>query len=1246
MNKINTRKALNPAYRKHKPLRKEVTNFITELQTCINAVKLSDENNESEEHIKYHFTTFFKNTFYANNYINTKDRIDLAIYTENNPKSEVSVLIEAKKPSNKNEFLKEDNLNKKALQELLLYYLRERIDNNNNSIKHLIATNGYEWYLFKAEDFYTYFFKNKALLKEYQNFRDGLKDSSKNELFYNEIAQKYIGEIQDKLPFVYLNFAQTNFQKLSDAHLNTLYKIFSDVHILGKTFGNDSNQLNKAFYNELLHIIGLEEIKEKGKKIINRKKQENRDYASLLENTIFHIEDRDYLSKIKSIPNNSDKQFNAGLELCLTWINRILFLKLLESQLVTYHQNNQKYRFLHTKFINGFDDLNDLFFSALAKPIEQRHPKYKDKYQEIPYLNSSLFEKNTLENEAFEISALNNDEIQIYNNTVLKNSKGKKQQGKLPTLDYLFQFLDAYDFATDGNEGITDEIETKTLINASVLGLIFEKINGYKEGSFYTPAYITMYMCKETIRRAVVQKFKEHENNQIENFQDLKQYCSRFFKSEDLKRLNNIVNSIKICDPAVGSGHFLVSALNELIVIKNELRILTDAKGILLNCDIEIVNDELYITNQNNGLLFEYNPKSKESTKIQHTLFHQKQTLIENCLFGVDINPNSVKICRLRLWIELLKNAYYTPKNTLQTLPNIDINIKCGNSLISRFNLNDDLKEAFNNKELNYSFIDYKNAVAEYKDTNDKNRKKEVLQIIEQVKNNFKSTLDNSFIQKYQKIQGTLINEQERQKNLINFGEKIKKSEKDELKKLQIKAQKAFQEKEEITNNAIYHNAFEWRFEFPEVLSEDGNYIGFDAVIGNPPYFQIQYSEYSSMDYFSKYKVFEKTGDIYSVFFEKGIEILNELGILSYITSNRFCTTNYGESTRNYLSKTEIISLVNLNDVDIFDEANVGTLISILRKNDINLLKNNIKIIDIKELNQAHSIQKISNNSLRNINQSFFDNKQWIFTSKKIFTLKDKIEKKGTPLKNIQDLKINRGITTGANAIFIIDKKIGNSMIKVNPKNSEILKPVLKGAEIKRYFAKDYSNYIILSKTNVNIKEYPEVYTYLKKHKAKLENVYEAKKGTKKWYELRKCSYYDSFTQDKLIWTKLSNINSFAISNKSEYSIDSTSFAIGENLKYYSAILNSKLIYFYFKLGSVIWGKDGIKWFGNYFDNLPIIIPSNYDILNIEEKVNKILSIKKENPESDTSVLEKQIDQMVYKLYGLTADEVAIVEGF
>ncbi|MCG8183688.1 DUF7149 domain-containing protein [Tenacibaculum piscium] len=1260
MNKINTRKALNPAYRKHKPLRKEVTNFITELQTCINAVKLSDTNNESEEHIKYHFTTFFKNTFYANNYINTKDRIDLAIYTENNPKSEVSVLIEAKKPSNKNEFLKEDNLNKKALQELLLYYLRERIDNNNNSIKHLIATNGYEWYLFKAEDFYTYFFKNKALLKEYQNFRDGLKDSSKNELFYNEIAQKYIGEIQDKLPFVYLNFAQTNFQKLSDAHLNTLYKIFSDVHILGKTFGNDSNQLNKAFYNELLHIIGLEEIKEKGKKIINRKKQENRDYASLLENTIFHIEDRDYLSKIKSIPNNSDKQFNAGLELCLTWINRILFLKLLESQLVTYHQNNQKYRFLHTKFINGFDDLNDLFFSALAKPIEQRHPKYKDKYQEIPYLNSSLFEKNTLENEAFEISALNNDEIQIYNNTVLKNSKGKKQQGKLPTLDYLFQFLDAYDFATDGNEGITDEIETKTLINASVLGLIFEKINGYKEGSFYTPAYITMYMCKETIRRAVVQKFKEHENNQIENFQDLKQYCSRFFKSEDLKRLNNIVNSIKICDPAVGSGHFLVSALNELIVIKNELRILTDAKGILLNCDIEIVNDELYITNQNNGLLFEYNPKSKESTKIQHTLFHQKQTLIENCLFGVDINPNSVKICRLRLWIELLKNAYYTPKNTLQTLPNIDINIKCGNSLISRFNLNDDLKEAFNNKELNYSFIDYKNAVAEYKDTNDKNRKKEVLQIIEQVKNNFKSTLDNSFIQKYQKIQGTLINEQERQKNLINFGEKIKKSEKDELKKLQIKAQKAFQEKEEITNNAIYHNAFEWRFEFPEVLSEDGNYIGFDAVIGNPPYIK----ERDAKDIFSPIRKSPKWRDylqgkmdLWYFFLHQAFNVAKKDAHISYITNSYWVKSDGAKVLINRI-KTEktLYEIVYFDDYPIFDEVSgkhmIHSYINSLNDDNykvqlINVDKENFtkNINDEKkvELDNTEVIESTSINldvSLNTIFKDCVELGELFNVSVGIQESSDKVAIKNIPKELMLKFK-------GGEGVFVINKK-ELELLKLNEDELKILKPYLNTHNVNKYSVNFSDEYLIFSDKIIREQIKENKYPNLKKHLDKM-SPFITSSNLPYGLHRDRSSKFNPFDAPKLICPGMFKKPNFTYDEENYYV--GFSFSViwqkdkNYDLKYLLMLMNSKLGEYWFNSNGKKRGI-GVDIGVKVFRQFPIKEISEKEQTPFIEKVDKILSIKKENPESDTSVLEKQIDQMVYKLYGLTADEVAIVEGF
>lgn len=1199
MNKINTRKALNPAYRKHKPLRKDVANFIVQLQDCINAVKLSDDNGESEEHIKSHFTTFFNSTFYADNYINTKDRIDLAIYTENNAKSDVAVIIEAKKPSNKAEFLRKDNLNKKALQELLLYYLRERLENNNNNIKHLIATNGYEWYLFKGEDFYKYFFKNKALIKEYEDFRDGLKDTSKNELFYDEIAKKYIAQVEKELPFVYLDFTQTNLSELKDEHLNTLYKIFSDVHILGHPFGNDSNQLNKTFYNELLHIIGLEEVKDKGKKVINRKVENSRDYASLLENAIVILEDRDYLSNIKSIPNGEEKSFDAGLELCLTWVNRILFLKLLESQLLAYHKKDEKYKFLNADFINGFDDLNDLFFSALAKPIDERHPKYKDKYQNIPYLNSSLFERNTLENEAFEISALNNDDITIYSGTVLKDTNGKKRKGKLATLEYLFQFLDAYDFATDGNEGIEDNLETKSLINASVLGLIFEKINGYKEGSFYTPAYITMYMCRETIRRTVIQKFKEQENDQIESFEDLQSYCGRLFKVDDLKRLNAVVDSVKICDPAVGSGHFLVSALNELIVIKNELRILIDAKGVPLRCDIEIVNDELYVIDDN-GLLFEYNPKDKESARIQHTLFHQKQTLIENCLFGVDINPNSVKICRLRLWIELLKNAYYTPQNQLQTLPNIDINIKCGNSLISRFNLEDDLKDAFKNKEVNYSFLDYKNAVSEYKETNSKERKREVLEIINEVKNNFKSTLDNAFLSKYQKAQGDLINEQERQSNLKNFGEKIKKSEKDALKKLKTKAEKAFLEKEEIINNAIYHNAFEWRFEFPEVLADDGSYIGFDTIIGNPPYIQLSKIKSTSIEE-KKYLLnkFNTSGgrlNTYIFFIHQSKNISNNNGFVSYIIPNTILTQDYYKDTRGLLLKDIKLYEIGYFDSLPFQDAVVETVIISYSK------VKNINFVDFVKFSKTN--YKFD----KSVPLSKFISDESYRISYTLDELTESIFEKESILKLNQLADINQGIALKG------DKTL--SIRKSNDNNNYY--KVLDGRNINKYSINWVDTYLDYSLDRI--------------HSCKTKTIFE----TNEKLFFRRVSANLMFTYDDEKYFALNTLVVINIKKAKKEEVQ---------LKYLLAVLNSSLMqYIYkhkFKSTKTVFSEIQAKSVGL----LPIksILLEGQDVFS--NKVNQILSLKKSNPESDTAKLEAEIDQIVYNLYGLTADEIAIVEN-
>jgi len=528
-----------------------------------------------------------------------------------------------------------------------------------------------------------------------------------------------------------------------DEHqLISLYKIFSPEHLLKLPFANDSNSLDKNFYSELLHIIGLTEIKEGGKKLIQRLQPAARQPGSLLENAISQVES---LDKISRLPNpeefgetEEERLFNIGLELGITWINRILFLKLLEAQIIRYHRGDKSLEFLNLSKIADFDDLNRLFFSVLAKKQSERSRDIQNIYTQVPYLNSSLFEPTELEQSTIVISNLRSENLEIFVGTVLKDSQGKKRTGEINALAYLFEFLNAYDFSSEGGEAIQED--NKTLINASVLGLIFEKINGYKDGSFFTPGFITMYMCRETIRRAVIEKFNQSQGWDCQSIEDV------YERIKDKTAANDIVNSLKICDPAVGSGHFLVSGLNEIIAIKSELQILVDKEGkTLRDYRVEVVNDELIVTDDD-GNIFEYNPRNRESQRVQETLFQEKQRLIEGCLFGVDINPNSVKICRLRLWIELLKNAYYKADNELETLPNIDINIKVGNSLISRFGLSNDL-QVFSRKS-RLSIESYKDAVRVYRNAEDKSQKHEMKRLIEEIKGSFRQTLQGDNPQK------------------------------------------------------------------------------------------------------------------------------------------------------------------------------------------------------------------------------------------------------------------------------------------------------------------------------------------------------------------------------------------------------------------------------------------------------------------------------------------------------------------
>ena len=1188
---LKPRKALNKAFLKVKPNRTEIEGFKTNLITLLERTNET----ESEEFHKNLISDFLKDTYYKqNHFINTKGRNDLVIHNGQNANSTVGVIIEAKKPTNKAEMITTQKLNAKAFQELVLYYLRERITLKNLEIKHLVATNINEWFIFDEHLFERLFAQNKSFVKQFEYFEVSKKTT---DVFYKEIAEPFIANITSEIEFTYFNIQEyqkplRNANKEDDNSLIALFKLLSPEHLLKLPFANDSNNLDKRFYSELLHIIGLNETKVGSKKIIERNKAGERNTGTILEDAIIQLDSLDKLNRLEKPSQfgktKDEKLFNVALELSITWINRMLFLKLLEAQLINYHKSDKSYSFLNFEKIKNYDDLNSLFFQVLARKYDERNEDVKKAFEKVPYLNSSLFEPTDIEQVTLFISNLKDEKtIPIFSQTVLKNQQGKKQTGNISTLQYLFEFLDAYDFGAEGGEDIQED--NKTLINASVLGLIFEKINGYKDGSFFTPGFITMYMCRETIRKAVVQKFNETKNW---NCQDLNELYN---KIDNLKEANDIVNSIKICDPAVGSGHFLVSALNEIIAVKNDLKILQDRDGKRLKeYQVEVVNDELIVTDEE-GELFEYNPGSKESQRIQETLFYEKQTIIENCLFGVDINPNSVKICRLRLWIELLKNAYYKNTTELETLPNIDINIKNGNSLVNRFALDADLKTALKNSKWNIN--SYRLAVNTYRKAENKEQKREMEQLIATIKSDFRSevSLNDPKVKKLSKLKGELTNLAS-QTRLFEMSKKEKADWNKKVQQLTEETKKFETEIEEIKANKIFENAFEWRFEFPEVLNDDGDFVGFDVVIGNPPYIPLEAFEISERKFFSnKYSQLERKYETSVPFILEGLSFLNNKGHLAYIAPITWQTgENYSKFRNYFFGNFGLEKLINL-PFNIFEDAYVDTALYFIckerksyysiyafdKKAKVESLENleyiKFKVSEIKSPDYKLIIDKTAHQFSR------FDSEEFV--------------QFGSITKSTQGLS-------------------GSNFPEANDESSDFIFPFLaKGNVYNYYLIKD------------------SVYNTDLSDKKNLIQFYQAEsKILIRRIISRQNRLSVTYCNEKLVFKK--DINPFIpIDDKFD-------------CLFLTGIIASKLISFIYLNSSSIATKDDFRQTTlTELRKLPIPNVDENKQKNISGIAKKILEVKKTQPNADTTNLETQIDQLVYQLYELTQEEIKIVEG-
>lgn len=1204
--------------------------------------------NEDEEHNKTWIRDFLTHSFYEDPYqVNTSKKVDQAIFGPDS--SHPWILMEVKAPNNSAEMPKNSHFDRKSFFQLVLYYLKEEKEQDNHEIKHLAITNGFEWYVFERKLFYNSFGTNHDLWKKIRRYE---RENKTHEEIYNEVIAPEVRKVQDTFTYVYFDLRKFATQ-ISDSNIvhkrgfEALCKFFSPMHLCMLPYDFDHNHLDTKFYNELLYLMGVEEKRVGQLDVIQRLPKTKRQHYSLLEQTIWHLTE---------LGVKEDELYDTAMSLVILWINRILFLKLLETQLVNFNEGNQDFKFLSPSgsepaVVKSYHDLFDLFFKVLSKTEQERDRKMGNRYDRIPYLNSALFEVSEVEKLYFTINALPHGNIDVFSATVLKDEKGKVLKGSLDSLQYLLRFLEAYDFGSYEGEEEKEEEEQKTLIDASVLGLIFEKINGYKEGAYFTPGYICEYMCREAIERTVIAQMNKHFNwkcNTIDQIVEKLEYHN----PEVRREANEVINNIRICDPSVGSGHFLVSALNELILLKSKLHILEYSEHArnyshqrVDGYYLDIVDDELIVTDAETGNTYSYNQKDTQSQALQRTLFEEKRHIISHCLYGVDINPKSVDICRLRLWIELLKNAFYD-QGRLQTLPNIDINIKQGDALMSHIKVQVKTEvdsQTSVSKSTRDITTEYKDLTNVYKKGSGHANRFELQKKLFEVKREFRSYIQHDF---------------------MDF----------EIARMK---------KEDTEQNYL-----EWVLEFPELLDDDGQFLGFDILIGNPPYIGLGANSGRLRKRYQKrkYQTFDSNGDIYFLFYERALQLLRQGGLLCFITSDKWLRNDAAKNLRNFLVKHSLpLQLLDFPGINLFKRATVVNNILLACNQEGAKTPILCATTEGKDVNDVKDITSFVEEN--QICCQFAENQQWLILPDDKRGIMQKMLEKGKPLGKWEDAKVRYGVKTGRNEAFIIsstqrEQILATCKTEEERKRTEaVLHPFIEGCDIHRYRHQWADKWVIgfYPKLKFVIDNYPTLKNYLlhysknwliqqgysdiatdeikmqefgtyyleqsgkpviidgKELKDINGNIIKSRKKTShKWFETSdNIAFHQEFKETKIAWGNLNNQASCTWMPE-EMHINAPAVMVTPGTKYLLAVLNSRLADFFMQTIAVVRNGGYYEYKPQFVKMIPVIEnPTQEQIMKIESLVDRALTGDKE--------AEKEIDEMLARMYGLTPEETRLV---
>ena len=879
---------------------------------------------------------------------------------------------------------------------------------------------------------------------------------------------------------------------------------------------------------------------------------------------------------------------------------------------------------------NFFDDyLEPLFYTGLNKNRGDG-AFFPPLHRRIPFLNGGLFE----EMEGYDWRN---------NNFSIPNEYFSNLETKGRDADGILDVFDRYNFTMAEDE----PMEREVAIDPEMLGKVFENLLDVKDrkskGAFYTPREIVHYMCQESLINYLASKtgigdsdirkfilygeyfrdedtkktlvidnesgkvlkgdeiYRHKHHMEFDKARELEIPASIFSYKDNvnkLREIDDLLANVKIVDPAVGSGAFPLGMLNEIVKARDTIT---------------------------NYMVIDMNRFQRLSYRSSRSPYILKRDTIKNSIFACDIEASATDITKLRLWLSLVIDNQIMDQENIELgyttkpreLPNLDCNIICGNSLVDSFHGIKLITEndALNNLSTDRQWTMYDQELAL--------KINELIELQSKLYEEKDHVAKESLKDQIQNIYNQIILRQlEGSQDAVND----------------------YYETINLTSKPFIL----WQLYFPRVFRDNG---GFDIAIGNPPYIQLQKTidedtgeklggQYASMGF----KTFAKTGDIYCLFYEKGYQLLRKDGVLSYITSNKWMRAGYGEKLRGFLAKeTNPLVLIDFAGQKVFDSATVDVNIFIFQKSEN---KHNTVACTIKEDctdNLSVYVQQHSNNS------DFSVSTGWNILSNIETNIKHKIESVGIPLKD-WDISINYGIKTGLNEAFIISTQKKNELIAEDPKSAELIRPILRGRDIKRYFY-DFAGLWLINAHNgvresntlkVDINEYPAIKQYLDTFYDKLST--RADKGDTP-YNLRNCAYMNDFFEPKIIFQEIVQSPAFALDYSEHFfCLDTGRIITGEHLEYLTAILNSEIFFFAMKsfLGGGGLGEKGIRMKHTFFQNFFCPIPDHKDEQTIKELVTslQLCSNIKRNE------IINSLDSIVYDIYKINLDEKKFIKKY